>query len=264
MSKNYYGIASCDKCGKEIERIDLWDINGTHLGYPEDWWPDDLCDSEECQKALAAEEEAEANRFELLTAEKAEELLHELSSSEIGDDIYTHIDVDAAAILLRCEKLNRDESTISLRGLKEITADVARLFSGYKGKRLNFGKKFTCTHEVAQILSDCECELWFAWEMLPDEDEERESPVIAEALAQHKGGMGMSLTFITDGEAEQLSNYKGKWLALGDCGERLDMSEMAAEQLAKTPYKFERLILHLDTIDEECREILKNRPGCWS
>jgi hypothetical protein len=69
MGKGYYGIATCDQCGEEIERVDLWDTHGTHLAYPKDWWPEDVCGAEECVEAVRTREKAEVDaRAELMAS----------------------------------------------------------------------------------------------------------------------------------------------------------------------------------------------------
>ena len=260
MGKEYFGIAFCDQCGEEIERVDLWDVNGTHLGYPEDWWPEDVCDNEECQATIEAEREAEENRVKVMTVEAAQQLLcsDSVSYGELRDDDYTHLDLDAAEMLIRHKELNEEHSSIRLKGLKEITLEVAALFQGYKGKRLNFGKDFVPSVEVVKLLSKCECELWFGWEAIPDSYGD-EDP-IAEALSHHKGNLGISANWIATISCKWLSNYEGSWLGIGDCGERVHISNESAELLAKCKY----LILDLSTVDEEAREILKDTPGCYS
>jgi hypothetical protein len=262
MGKQYLGIAFCDQCGEEIERVDLWDIHGTHLGYPQDWWPEDVCGSEECQAVIEAEREAEANRVKVMTAEAAKQLLSNEEELVIwgglSDEDYTHIDLDAAEMLIRHKELNVENRAIRLKGLKEISPEVATLFREYKGKRLGFGKNFVPSVEVAKLLSKCECELWFSWEYIPGSDEGDGDP-IAEALSHHKGGLGISVDWMEDISCEWLSNYEGKWLGIGDCGEQVYLSNTSAEFLAKCKY----LILDLSTVDKEAREILKDTPGCY-
>ena len=82
---------------------------------------------------------------------------------------------------------------------------------------------------------------------------------LAAALSHHKCGLGISVDWMEDISCEWLSNYEGKWLGIGDCGEQVYLSNTSAEFLAKCKY----LILDLSTVDKEAREILKDTPGCY-
>ena len=139
MGKEYFGIAFCDQCGEEIERVDLWDVNGTHLGYPEDWWPEDVCDNEECQAALETE-------GRVLTESIVDQFLEDGGSVDLSK--FTKLEGDDVA-----KDLGEYAEYLDLNGLTELSDAAAESLSKNQGENLDLDGLTELSDAASESLS---------------------------------------------------------------------------------------------------------------